>query len=261
MRPIYIALSLLLISSCGNQADTSGDIETDDSTAMEIGVDTLSFDFFKESFREPILPYKLDSFDVWDGDYFKINPETEGENEEDWDYESSRIPKYQLEKWILNKNKHGENELCTWIEEHGDQLDDDRWYMIHKGISFEKGNQWVGFIFVYEKRSEINGGSWTYFMLTYNENDELEEIERLGDEGINTGVQNDFSGEFWQRYTQYDSFTLVIDENFNLKVCEDRRDELEGDLRADEIAEIDSVNIFLYGDYRIEYFDEKCIEY
>ena len=261
MRIIYLGIFLLLLASCGGQTHSSKPADQSDSKDNETIIDTLSFEFFKEGFRAPTLPYKLDSFDVWDGDYFKIDPNSEGENEEDWDYETSKIPKYQLEQWILGKNDQGENELCSWIEDHGANLDDDRWYMIHKGIAFEKGNQWVGFIFVYEKRSEINGGSWTYYMITYNDNEELEEIARLGGEGINTSTHNSPSGDFWQRFAQYDSFTMGIDENFDIKVCEDRRDELEGDLRDDERAEIDNVNIFLFDGLRIEYFDEKCVEY
>ncbi|MFT4601548.1 MAG: hypothetical protein ACI857_001729, partial [Arenicella sp.] len=194
----------------------------------------------------------------WSGDYFY------DEELEEYDYVSSSIPYYQVEKWIMKDSATSDlGQSAYWARNSLKDESGSRWHMLHYGIRISTENHHYLLIQYYDKPSEINGAHWTSYWLDFDRQGNLEECLELGREGYSTSTfMIDEEEYFFARYTTTRDIDIVIKSEDDITVCTTHKFEIEGDLTDEELAAVNGttvVNDSIVG--YVHYYADECVEY
>ena len=254
MRLSICSLFIFLISCA--ESEINSEITENRITEDITTIDTSSFAYFVGRFPEVNLPYKQSPNDLWDGELFY------DQSTKEYDYEGSKIPFYLMEKWLMKDSSELSKSLienARWLKE-----DDDSWYMLQTGIRISEAEKEYLLIHYYEKISESNGGYWHSYFLEFEKNGTLTESIELGKEGLYTFPIMEDSDDhyFWARHTEIIGLSIQINSPTDIKVCQTKRYEIDGDLTQEELSKVDGINVTNDSlEVWTEFFDDECIEY
>jgi hypothetical protein len=119
-------------------------------------------------------------------------------------------------------------------------------------------------IHYYEKIPESNGGYWHSCFLSFNKTGKLIECLTLGEKVMHTFIipHDREEDSFWSRYTEIKGLNIKINSSSDIEICTIIRDEIDGDVAAEELAKVDGTSINKDSlAVWIEIHEDECIEF